>query len=63
MQEEELLLTRQDRDRLKVLHQVRKGHIRQREAAEQLQIGRALRELGTAPAGGHRNFLLCVDNS
>ena len=46
MPEEKLLLTRQDRDRLKVLHEVRKGHLRQREAAEQLKVTeRWIREL------------------
>jgi hypothetical protein len=38
MQEERLLLSRRDRDRLKVLHEVRKGHITQRQAAEQLKL-------------------------
>ena len=38
MQEETLLLTQDDRDRLKVLHEVRKGHITQRQAAEQLKL-------------------------
>jgi transposase len=37
MEEEELLLTQRDRDVLKVLHEVRRGHITQREAAEQLK--------------------------
>jgi len=36
MQEETLLLTQRDRDVLKVLHEVRRGHITQREAAERL---------------------------
>lgn len=46
MQEEKLLLTRQDRDRLKVLHEVRQGHITQREAAQQLKLtDRWIREL------------------
>ena len=35
MEEEELLLTQRDRDVLKVLHEVRRGHITQREAAAQ----------------------------
>ncbi len=38
MQEEPLLLTQRDRDRLKVLHEVRKGHITQRQAGEQLKL-------------------------
>jgi hypothetical protein len=38
MQEEKLLLTQRDRDRLKVLHEVRKGHLRQTQAAEQLKL-------------------------
>ena len=38
MQEESLLLTRRDRDRLKVLHEVCKGHLTQREAGEQLKL-------------------------
>jgi DNA-binding Lrp family transcriptional regulator len=37
VQEEQLLLTSKDRDRLKVLHEAEKGHIRQREAARQLK--------------------------
>src|SRR5713101_4425730 len=46
MQEETLLLTQNDRDRLKVLHEVRKGHITQRQAAEQLKLtDRWIREL------------------
>ena len=46
MQEESLLLTRRDRDRLKVLHEVRKGHITQRQAGEQLKVSdRWIREL------------------
>jgi len=35
---EELLMTMQDRDRLKVLHEVKKKHITQKEAAEQLGL-------------------------
>jgi len=38
MQEEELLLKQRDRDFLKVLHEVGKGHITQRQAAEQLKV-------------------------
>jgi transposase len=38
MQEEELLLKQRDRDFLKVLHEVRRGHITQRQAAEQLKV-------------------------
>ncbi len=38
MQEDILVLTRKDRDRLKVLHEVRKGHITQRQGAEQLKL-------------------------
>ena len=46
MEEERLLLTQQDRDRLKVLHEVRKGHITQRQAAGQLKLSdRWIREL------------------
>ena len=46
MPEEKLLLTQQDRDRLKVLHEVRKGHLTQREAAGQLKLTeRWIREL------------------
>jgi hypothetical protein len=46
MQEETLLLTQEDRDRLKVLHEVRKGHITQRQAAGQLKLtDRWIREL------------------
>src|SRR5229473_2507114 len=37
---EELLMTMQDRDRLKVLHEVKKKHITQKEAAEQLGLSR-----------------------
>lgn len=46
MQEEILVLTRKDRDRLKVLHEVRKGHITQRQGAEQLKVtDRWIREM------------------
>jgi hypothetical protein len=46
MQEEELLLKQRDRDFLKVLHEVRKGHITQRQGAEQLNVtDRWIREL------------------
>src|SRR5712692_45332 len=46
MEEETLLLTQQDRDRLKVLHEVQKGHITQRQAAGQLKLSdRWIREL------------------
>ena len=37
MEEENLLLSQRDRDFLKVLHEVRRGHITQREAGEQLK--------------------------
>ena len=46
MQEERLLLSRRDRDRLKALQEVRKGHITQRQGAEQLQLtARWIREM------------------
>ncbi len=46
MQEERLLLSKRDRDRLKVLHELRKGHITQRQAGEQLKLtDRWIREL------------------
>src|SRR5215471_3025294 len=46
MEEEDLLLTRRDRDVLKVLHEVRRGHITQKEGAEQLKrTARWIREL------------------
>ena len=38
MQEEELLLGKRDRDRLKVLQELGKGHLTQRQAAEQLKL-------------------------
>jgi transposase len=38
MKEEKLLLTQRDRDRLKVLHEVGKGHLTQRQASEQLKL-------------------------
>ena len=38
MEEEKLLLTQRDRDRLKVLHEVRKGHLTQRQASAQLKL-------------------------
>jgi hypothetical protein len=37
MEEEALLLTQRDRDVLKVLHEVQRGHITQRQGAEQLK--------------------------
>jgi len=33
-----LVLSTRDRDRLKVLHDVKQGHLTQREAAEQLKV-------------------------
>ena len=36
--DESLLLNGKERDRLKVLHEVTKGHITQRQAAEQLKL-------------------------
>ena len=36
--DESFLLNGEERDRLKVLHEVTKGHITQRQAAEQLQL-------------------------
>jgi len=46
MEEENLLLTRRDRDVLKVLHEVQRGHITQRQGAEQLKrTARWIREL------------------
>jgi transposase len=36
--DESLLLNGEERDRLKVLHEVKKGHITQRQAAEQLKL-------------------------
>ena len=38
MEEEKLLLTQRDRDRLKVLHEVRKGQLTQRQASAQLKL-------------------------
>lgn len=38
MQEEKLVLKQRERDFLKVLHEVRKGHITQRQAAEQVGV-------------------------
>ena len=50
MQEDTLLLTMEERDRLKVLHEVLQGHMTQRCAATQLklstrQVRRLLRRL------------------
>src|SRR5215475_3480209 len=46
MQEEKLQLSKRDGDRLKVLHEVRRGHITQRQGAEQLKLtDRWVREL------------------
>jgi DNA-binding Lrp family transcriptional regulator len=45
-EQERLLLTQKERDRLKVLHEVRQGHLTQRAAAEQLGISeRWVREM------------------
>ena len=59
MEEEDLLLTRRDRDVLKVLHEVRRGHITQREGAEQLKrTARWIRELvGRIEAKGDRAII------
>jgi DNA-binding Lrp family transcriptional regulator len=37
-QQEMLMLRREDRDRLKVLHEVKRGHITQGEAGQQLRL-------------------------
>ena len=53
MQEEILVLTRKDRDRLKVFHEIRKGHITQRQGAEHLKLTeRWIREM-VARIGEH----------
>ena len=59
MQEETLLLTQRDRDVLKVLHEVRRGHITQREAAERLHwTDRWIRKLvGRIEAKGDRAII------
>lgn len=59
MEEEALLLTQRERDVLKVLHEVRRGHITQREGAEQLQrTARWIRELvGRIEAKGDRGII------
>src|SRR6516162_8468091 len=59
MEEESLLLTQRDRDVLKVLHEVRRGHITQREGAEQLKrTTRWIRELvGRIEAKGDRGII------
>jgi transposase len=45
-EQEQLLLTQEQRDRLKVLHEVKQGHLTQTAAAEQLRISvRWVREL------------------
>lgn len=45
-EQEQLLLTQKERDRLKVLHEVKQGHLTQRAAAEQLGISeRWVREM------------------
>jgi transposase len=38
MKKQELLMSVKDRDRLKVLHEVQRGHLRQKEAGEQLGV-------------------------
>jgi transposase InsO family protein len=38
MKEQELRMSGKDRDRLKVLHEVRKGHLTQRQGGEQLRV-------------------------
>src|SRR5580698_4024920 len=46
MEEEKLLLTQRDRDRLKVLHEVRQGHLTERQASAQLKLSdRGIRKL------------------
>lgn len=59
MPEERLLLTRRDRDRLKVLHEVRKRHLTQCQAAQQLHLSdRWIRELiGRISEKGDRALL------
>jgi hypothetical protein len=59
MEEEALLLTQRDRDVLKVLHEVLRGHITQRQGAEQLKrTSRWIRELiGRIEAEGDRAII------
>ena len=38
MREERIELSQRERERLKVLHEVQQGHLRQREAAGRLQL-------------------------
>jgi transposase len=46
MEEERIELGQRERDRLKVLHEVEKGHLKQREAGERLRISeRQIRRL------------------
>jgi hypothetical protein len=50
-EQEQLLLTQKQRDRLKVLHEVKEGHLTQKAAGEQLGMSeRWVRELGAADA-------------
>src|SRR5215472_704523 len=59
MEEEALLLTQRDRDVLKVLHEVQRGHITQRQGAEELKrTTRWIRELiGKIEAEGDRAII------
>ncbi len=57
MREERIELSQQERDRLKVLHQVREGHLKQVEASVRLglsprQVRRILRRLEEEGDGG-----------
>ena len=48
MEEERIQLSQQERDRLRVLHELERGHLQQREAARRLRLSeRQIRRLQT----------------
>ncbi len=58
MREERIELSQQERDRLKVLHQVREGHLKQVEASVRLGLSpRQVRRILTAGGGRGRGIV------
>ncbi len=57
--EERIELSQRERDRLKVLHEVGQGHLRQREASDRLQLsGRQVRQRGSMSLLGGESGLV-----
>ncbi len=57
--EERVELSQRERDRLKVLHEVEQGHLRQREAGDRLQLSnpQVRRRSSMSPLGGNSGLV------